>query len=326
MIKRVGFSVSANRKIGIGHLIRSLSLASYLKDTTSIEVLFFMKNGGKGKDIVEDRGFEVTSKDDVILKRFKPQIMIIDMREVDIRYIQLLKGRGIKVICLDNVGDSRNMSDIVINGIVHLPYKDSSQPKIYEGPDYIILNSDFVEVHDKHKPIKEKVTKILVTFGGSDPCGLTIKVIDALSKQIFDLEITVVIGILFNGREKLERLLYGKRNLVLREGIKNMASLMYEADLCLTSFGITCYELACAGVPTIIISPTSYHNELAKIFARFGTSIDLGIGRYVTSSKILDAVNSLCNNRALREDMSVSGKRLIDGRGIDRVAKIILDA
>lgn len=283
-----------------------------------------MENGVREKRIMEDKGFEVTSGNDVVLKRFKPQIMVIDLREVEAKYIQLLKGYGIKVVCLDNVGVSRKISDVVINGIVHLPYKEGLEQNIYEGPSYVILHRDFIGVHDKYKLIKDKITKLLVTFGGSDPFGLTFKAIAALSKKRLDFEITVVIGTLFDECERLERLLYEKKGFVLQKDVKNMAHLMYEADLCLTSFGITCYESACCGVPTIIVSPTSYHNELAKVFERFETSINLGIERYITSSKFLDAINNLCNNRILREDMSKAGKRLIDGRGIYRVAKIIL--
>ena len=105
--------------------------------------------------------------------------------------------------------------------------------------------------------------------------------------------------------------------------IDNLGDLLFEADIAVISFGITSYEAAAVGTPSIIICPTHYHNEMANIFIQSGTAINLGFYESVSESIIEKKVKELAIDYDLREKLALKGKKLIDGKGVKRIGKII---
>ena len=94
---------------------------------------------------------------------------------------------------------------------------------------------------------------------------------------------------------------------------------MLWSDLAITGGGLTKYETAVTGTPSVIISQVAHQAELAKEFEREGTALHLGLGSKVGEEDIAQAVERLLRDDALRAEMSKRGKRLVDGKGIERI-------
>ncbi|GAI18633.1 unnamed protein product, partial [marine sediment metagenome] len=60
--------------------------------------------------------------------------------------------------------------------------------------------------------------------------------------------------------------------------------------------------------------------------AKKGFSVNLGLGKQVSKKKILETVENLLENYELRQAMSRKGKQLIDAKGAERIAEIILSS
>jgi spore coat polysaccharide biosynthesis predicted glycosyltransferase SpsG len=100
---------------------------------------------------------------------------------------------------------------------------------------------------------------------------------------------------------------------------------MARADLAVSAGGQTLYELARCGTPTIAFcaGPDQAHNVRALDLA--GAVVDAGTaGSPGWLDRLADAVRRVSADDALRTSLSRAGRRLIDGRGADRVRDAIL--
>jgi len=315
------FSVIASYQIGTGHLIRCLNIAEHLGGAP----VFFCIDGDENLSsfFIRDRRIEVFKPER--LSRLRPKVVVVDRLEVEPNLLLPFKEIGAEIILLDNLS-GWEMADVVINALPHPP---SQHPvpdgvKIFEGPHYICLSREILQARENPRAIRKAVSKILVTCGGSDPYGLTLKLAKALV-QLPDLPFTTfILGRIFKERKKLEEIIQGAPASVIQDPL-SLAPSMVEADMALTSFGLTVYEVACLGLPAIILPPTKDHCQRAEVFAKYGAAINLRLNEEVSTEKIAEEIQRLRFNPKLRREMSQAGQRLVDGRGAIRVAQIILE-
>jgi spore coat polysaccharide biosynthesis protein SpsF len=195
----------------------------------------------------------------------------------------------------------------------------------------VILRSEFAAWRQKQHEAAPSLTKdraslprILVTMGGSDPAGLTLKVVRALNQLNSDFQALIVIGPGFKHHMSLHELLHkSHRYFEIRENVSDMVTLMSNAEIAITSFGVTAYELAAAGIPSIFMCLTKDHSESASAFVDKDIALNLGVHDQVSESTLSEAIRHLTDNEMIRRDMGKRAQQLVDGRGASRIAKLI---
>ena len=327
-------------RLGTGHIIRQLMIAKELKKRLPFsKVEFLMKNIPEGIERVKKEGFSVkcfpqdidlSSESRLIfdyLKNKYPDLLIVDILDTSEEYIKLLKSLGTKIISFDDHSEGKYFADLRFN-ILELG-EETPASNLFEGPEYVTLNPIYAKYHDKEKEIKKEAKRVLITFGGSDPGNLTNKVLKALKEVNKKLEVSVVIGFAFPYIEELEKRVkdfsYEVR-VYKNVSAEEMAELMFESDVGIGAGGLTQYEFACVGLPGIIICEEVEHQEkLADWFEEKGVFINLGRGREVSEDVIRRVLMDLLRNHARRKEMSLKGKALCDGRGLERTVNKILE-
>ena len=78
-------------------------------------------------------------------------------------------------------------------------------------------------------------------------------------------------------------------------------------------------ELACVGLPQLIIVENEAHWPTARRLEEERAAVCLGQHPNVSVQTIRQAVQDLLADQAERQAMSRAGRRLIDGRGPDRL-------
>ena len=168
---------------------------------------------------------------------------------------------------------------------------------------------------------------ILITQGGSDTYGFTPKIIKALSFIPTDISVNVILGSNFSHDIELENVLSkSPRKFNIIKGKNNLSDLMLETDLAISAGGNTLFELACLGVPTIVVCGETFEVDTANRLGEKGFGINLGFGKDINENDIYKAANELICNTNLRLKMSIKGKELIDGSGIKRMVDTMTDA
>lgn len=329
--------VDGSHKRGMGHIYRQILLAKEFQKFTK-NILFITKNYQVAIDLILENGFEIiktlpkhiSKKDEIkclskLIDDHKPHIVIVDVLKTEKNYVLSIKRKNNLLVTFDNTGYGAYHSNIVFNvlyqNISRKKPKDSNV-RLYQGEEYIILNP---VLSSKKKEIKREVENILITQGGSDTHGFTIKILEAIDEIIDNFNFLVVVGPAFKHKKELNSFLSkAKKKYVVKHNVKNMAKLMEETDIAITAAGTTLYELLCAGVPSIVICNEKFEEETADRFYTQKLVVNLGFGGNVKRKEILHSLENLVKDYTLRENMSSMGKRKIDGKGIERIRKILL--
>jgi spore coat polysaccharide biosynthesis predicted glycosyltransferase SpsG len=82
--------------------------------------------------------------------------------------------------------------------------------------------------------------------------------------------------------------------------------------------GVTLYEANCIGAPSVVLHQNREEYGTALTFSKHGSSILLGKPSVSRIKRILSL------SQSKRRKMSDIGKRLVDGRGLERVTQIAL--
>lgn len=274
---KIAIITDGSVEMGMGHVYRTLSLANELRKFNVNEIIFFTKSDEDVIKKIEENGFKVikcSDNNDILknIKNIKPDVVIIDDLGIEEDFAKNIRELCKKLIFFDNPNPSSNKyADIVVNAIVgselkNRKYFDEENKTLYfYGPKYLILRNEFYKVKKEMlSRSKNKETKnILIAFGGSDPSNLTCKVLEELLSKDRDFNINVVLGPKFQYEDELNNLLkrYSKSDKIkIYKNIDNMAELMKDNDLIITSPGMTMFEALFLGIPVVVL----YQNELQR--------------------------------------------------------------
>jgi UDP-2,4-diacetamido-2,4,6-trideoxy-beta-L-altropyranose hydrolase len=210
----------------------------------------------------------------------------------------------------------------VLNGAISaakISYAGGRGVKYLLGPSYQPIRSEFSD--STPLTINEKVSRILITLGGSDADEVCKRILEALVGKFADIQKNIVTGRPLNGGEDLKKL--AGENTHFHSGLSaaQMAVLMTESDMAVSAGGQTLYELASRGVPTIAFIMAENQRNNVNGFLELqavedgGESTDAGF-----ENKITRAIVKLMS-RERRRELSEISKKIVDGQGVSRCIK-----
>jgi len=338
------FRCDGSRQVGLGHIVRSLALADELHKNHGCKVVFAMRESPIGFDMIGQKGYGLLiyqgdgSLSDydrwikTIIKDENIQLLVLDVRDdLPINTVRdINKDYGVLIVTIDDPSDRRLLADLAFYPPV--PQVKSMDwngfnGELYVGWEWVILRPEFIKYKNaERRTPNAPLPKILVTMGGSDRAGLTYMAVDALGMISEEFEGTVVVGPGFKDKEALSKIIseMGK-DIHVVQSPGSIAQIMLEADLAIASFGVTAYELAAMGVPAIYLCLTEDHAKSAAAFVEAGIAKNIGIYTIVTQYELSEAIRRLLIDMPDRLKMSKRASQLVDGRGSERIARIVMD-
>jgi spore coat polysaccharide biosynthesis protein SpsF len=316
---------------GLGHVKRCLTLARRLRDAHGFGVRFAMNPDKVGIDPVMEEGFPIEvmphGMDECdwlmeLIEKHQALAAVLDIRtKLSATSVLRLRGTGAVVGVIDDASPRRLSADFAVYPPVPQVFAlnwEGAENEPLVGWEWVILGQD---VGLPMTPGAAR-PRVLVSMGGTDPLGLTLPVVDALSKLPPTFSATVVLGPGAPPLLEAEISKVAPRFEIIRAP-NDLPRLMAEADLGVISFGVTAYELAALGVPALYLGLTADHALSASAFERAGMGISLGVAGEVTDMMIAGAVQSLLSDPERRRAMAAAGRMNLDGRGAARVAERI---
>ncbi|HET6899174.1 MAG TPA: hypothetical protein VFK70_12530 [Vicinamibacteria bacterium] len=330
---RVLFRVDGSSSVGMGHVFRSLAIAEALRGLSRADIAFLMSaDHTEGVVTVSRAGYAVRvvgdRKDETYLdhiRDFAPAILINDLPVLDRSYLTALSHLGATTVNLVDTIDDLETTEHYAQVIVSVMSQERETPEgFYGGPAYAILREHF---RGRDKEVRDTPRLVLLSFGGSDPQGLTLKAARALQDLDPTVELVAVAGPAFSFRREFEALSAGlpRRVPLINEAGGHIAELMLEADVMVGSGGMSVYEIAALGTPGIILGQNAREDRRMRDFAAHGTVEYLGLGTEVDEGVLASAVKSLLADAARRRAMSARGRALVDGFGAARAAEVVLE-
>jgi UDP-2,4-diacetamido-2,4,6-trideoxy-beta-L-altropyranose hydrolase len=333
---RIFFRVEASQKIGLGHLIRSISIANTIKNTyTNTEIIFLTGDYMYSTSKIKENEFEYITPSDQNEENFLLSNCI--NKNADILFIDKLYNystdfilkltKHCKVIMFHNICDGAHLCDAFILPAAHIGTNilddsrwSNDKVNFYEGMEYVVLNDKIINLR-KSKISGTDVITLVLTTGGSDPAGVMLKVLNWINQiELPDITVYALIGESFVHTEAIESLKKElKRNIIVTP---YNASYFKDANIAISTFGVSTYELIYLGLVVVSIGHCEQNALGSRILSeKCDQLIDLGNIENLSKEEFSMGL-SCAIDKIRKEDITLCS---IDGKGTSRVAEIILN-
>ena len=197
------------------------------------------------------------------------------------------------------------------------------QADLLLGPRYALLRECFASARSNVSRSFHDNRSIFICMGGMDNGNFTADVIDTIKNSgLLGVNVDVVIG-RQNPNSNAVKILCRQLNFNFHIQPLNFVHLMSTATLSIGSSGVMSWERCCLGLPSVTIAVARNQVQIGQELAAAGATIFVGRSWDGVLSTLNDVVVDLLNQPVLLETMSANAYKLVDGLGVDRVARAI---
>lgn len=301
----------AGREFGYGHLMRCLAIAQGFR-AKGIDSVFYLRGDSKPEKILS--GF-IWHNVDWMLEdiNYSLKIVIVDSYYANEDFCSKVYKEAKVVLFIDDYNRITYPGGFVLNSVIgadKIGYPEKNDIIYLLGPEFHPLRKEFWNV--PAKKIRERVEKVLITFGGTDMTNETPGVLLKLKELYPELEKHVIIGNGFTNIDEIKNASDKKTLLISHPDAEKMKQEMLECDIAISAAGQTIYELARVGITTFAKKIVENQDNIIKNWK---------------AVEFLKDVDSLCEipDYIDRNIICNKGRRIVDGKGVIRIVEKLLN-
>lgn len=234
---------------------------------------------------------------------------------------ETLCGRAASLTVIDDYGRLVYPADLLIHGGFSAPDYGRQTARVAAGPEYICVRAEVLtgSGRRRHGPLGH----LLLTFGGAAGPPMLRALLPVLRGGPWS--ITAICG-RDDEVEVLQDEFAGEDLEILgRVDPADIVERMAACDLAVSAGGQTLHELAFLGVPFVAVQIDEDQRSNVTGYVRSGACpAHLYRGEPRLARRVLDCVEQLTDPRA-RERQARQGRRMVDGRGAKRIARLLRD-
>jgi len=353
----VAFRVDASIRIGTGHVMRCLTIASALK-TRDIESIFVCRaHEGSLTDYIRAQGFTCRSLPtaDVAIENGENRPvhaswlgatweldaaqtkeciqaeavdwLVVDHYSLDHLWESEIKSIVPRIMVIDDLVDRKHDADVLLDQ-TYRRRAGEYQPmvpstcRVLSGSAYALLRAEFAEKRQfslSRRKNRER-RHLLISMGGVDRDNIAGQVLDALctTNIVESLNVTVVMGSSSPWLAEVEGI---SRRMPcptrVRVNVENMAQLICDSDFAIGAGGTTTWERCCLGLPTVLIPISDNQSGVVTALEEDGVAVTLSPANLQTG---LDgAIHRLLG---AYEEFSSRCFNVCDGLGVHRLYQV----
>ena len=344
------FRCDGNSEIGMGHVMRCISLGKVMKKH-GCNIVWVMQNCPDVVEIVNRAGFQVSTIDSVkdenhgglalrdtqltldIAENAGANVVVVDHYEATTEYLEKVRYSGIKLAVIGLGRDyNRDLTSAhwFLNqnlGASNLHYKIRGDCVSLLGPTYALLREQFLLARTElTNSFSSTDHRVLVTLGGSDMTDKYLMILRAISILHRNLDVRLIVGGGGHAKEIISQAgVKLAHNIQIYDNVSDMAGHMIWADVSINAGGSTCWELCCLGVPMIILIVSDDQVLTAQELDDRGYAKSFGnLSASSIDSDLAEALEELLHDSQQRAKMSSRSQGLVDGFGASRVSKSLI--
>lgn len=335
----------AGHQVGIGHLMRCLTMARFWKQIGG-EVIFIVTYMSPSiKKLLDLYGFVFQEQDadpgslvdanitSSLANNLNASWVIVDgyWFGCDFQKIIYFNSSSYRLMLIDPLGiPQHNYADLIVNGNIYANenyYQNrESCTQLLLGPEYILLRPEFSNLIPRSRNTSQKPQNILISFGGGDPYNLTEQVLHLLLDSTIECNCNAIVGPVNNNLSTLKKLAKNHPHQInIFQSPSNMHELMNQANIAILAGGSTVWEAMYMGVPCVLLSYAKNQLRVAPKLGQMGYALYSGNFHGSIPSKFREDVQLLLTNRVLCDKLSEMGKKLIDGKGNNRIIEMMIN-
>jgi spore coat polysaccharide biosynthesis predicted glycosyltransferase SpsG len=319
---------AAGPTLGFGHLRRTLLLARMLRPHVSPLFLLDPDDLHSREQVARaEFAYEAFKPGEPWPGHISPSAILIDtrIRKGVARMISEARRRAIPVVSIHDLGLMPVASDLAIDGSIR-PFatgKRHERTKYCAGLSYLVLDPVYALSRRPARPIRRHIGKVVINLGGGDSGRYFRRVLEGLRWTGLNLDVVGIPGFVCWGQEELARECWHPLRFRWAEKNEPIAELMLCADLAVTAGGLSAYEALCVGTPLCALSYDRKQRMAVRALAESGLCLDLGYGESLTPARFSFHWRRLAGDPKLRRTLAEKGRRAVDGRGAQRVCRLL---
>ncbi|MBV5265065.1 UDP-2,4-diacetamido-2,4,6-trideoxy-beta-L-altropyranose hydrolase [Pinisolibacter sp. B13] len=333
----------ASSAIGTGHVYRCSSLAEELVRAGHQVTFVCRAQPGHLVDLLRSRGHDVHAlrpTDDGRATGDRDAMetaavasgpfdwCIVDHYGLDASFERAIRIVARHVLVIDDLADRPHDCDVLVDashGAEDASVYDGLVPartRRLVGQDYVLLRAAFRAMAPA--PALDDVRRLLVSFGGNDPPGMTLRAVGVLKDPVFaSLHIDVTSSIANPRLETLRQAMHGHDRFHFHVDTPDFHRLLRDCDLCLGAGGTTTWERFYLGKPSLVITLADNQFAFSDRLARAQLIRLVGYAPELDDEDLARALIETIADREWRRSAALSGMALIDGGGVSRVASAL---
>jgi UDP-2,4-diacetamido-2,4,6-trideoxy-beta-L-altropyranose hydrolase len=336
--KNVSFITTASVKVGLGHLIRSLALASMLNDEYNIKFII-VTDSDQIVETVKAENYvinQITTSTGIIdfeqvrssLKN--TDIVILDFYKISIALQLAIKKQSLKLVCIDDFHEGCFYSDVVLNvsnGVGINDYNCEPYTKLLLGTDYVLLRPVFLQCAESPPPQHTQITSVFLNMGGSDLPNNTLKFLKAISTIPFIKEIHIVVGMLNIHKKEIINFINSLNSnieVTLYSNIDSfeMKNVLLKCQVAVCPASGVSMEICSIGMAMVTGYTADNQKDLLKGLIDKNCVVNLNDLNTVSETVIINSIKTIQSNASTLREMVANQKELIDGHSGDRIKKV----
>ncbi len=350
------FRADASTSIGMGHIMRCLTLAVELKQRGNL-VSFICKTltGHMGK-IIQERGFSVNmiscltqdlSDEDVFewqtdaaevidtIGKCEIDFLVVDHYKIENRWHTTLRHHVKKIIVIDDLANRQYDCDWLLDQTYMREQHDyknitPTHCRYLLGAEYALLRPDFLTLRDMSITRRDATTdvkRLMVSMGGSDEHNISGQLLTILERVNWgenSPQVDLIVGALNPNITGLQNIIAsGSLEVKVVVNASNMAELMAQADLAIGAGGTTSWERCCMGLPALVVECAQNQLLITKKLTEKGAIRNLGWFESLEAEIVVNEIEQLIRNHHLLQDMSLRSRDVCVGTGVVRCVEAL---
>ncbi len=319
--------------IGLGHLYRVRALLQTLRrQAPEVAVLILLNDDPVAAAVFAADPAQIVSGNPMqfgdwgarALRAFAPTVALHDALDAQSEILPVLREHAVRLITVDDTSElARRQCDLRVNVLYQTPTR-AGDPPTWSDLGAIFIDETFAAAANDYK-VRNLGTRVLVSQGGADTFGQVPQIVAAL-RQLPKIYLHVVIGRAFSHDRALDAAIGGDARVTVHRDVADMAGLMLQCDIAVSGGGVTLFELAAVGVPTIAITAEPRELETMARFSVPGLIVDLGLARPFPVAKLAMETKALLEDYRRRRQLGQRCRATVNGRGLERICGVLLGA
>ena len=342
----IAVRVDASPGLGVGHLMRCLTLADELRGRGARARFLSGPLSPGHRGLVESRGHELVclTADAVATERADALAcasalagtawdwVVVDCYALGAPWETAMRAHAARVLAIDDLANRDHDCDALLDQN-YLPDAEAryrarvpAGSDLLVGPRFALLRPEYRQYRGSLGARRREVRRLLVFFGGTDPHGMTELALEALSSpRLRELAVDVVYAGDASRRGRIEAQAALRPGTTVHGQRPHLADLMAGADLSLGGGGATSWERLCLGLRALVIIQADNQREVAAWLDACGLARLLGDAASVSAGHIHDALLEEMAHGTAHPAIEAA-MQLCDGLGAPRVAEAMIAA
>lgn len=256
------------------------------------------------------------------IQRLQPAAIVVDGTGADEDYLRTLRDTGAMLVTIDHTGHVDSPSRLVINpllGPARESYELQAGAQALFGPRYALVRPEVRRVRPLRSQEPAQPFRALIALGDDDRHNQA----GELAKLLLNCprvdRVSVAVRPHHPELPSLRELASSSLgHLDIAVEPAELTARIARSHFALTAGNSWSLELACVGVPQLVVVQEEAHWPTAQRLEEEGAATCLGWHESTSAQTIRQSVQNLLGDQLERQAMSRCGRQLIDGRGPDR--------